>query len=201
MAKANYITVIDGREYDANGFEISRIGSTSYVGVVRESGQKAGATPIWWAYRTLGAELYYSLYGHENLGSCVWVVNEYRKAMAANDATLRNYGKSRRGMKEGTAWGQQFDVPTEFEYELFTPETLPQKEKKAPVGKARKVARKETNITVEFVERQVNILLGNKVALKDRVAIREAVVANVAFYNSVSDVTAYVNDLVNYKFA
>lgn len=203
MAKANYVVVKDGKEYDANGFELSRTGSTSYVGVVVQSGLKEGQEIVYWAYRTIPGNLYYSLLGSTSLEECVWVVNEYRKAKATNDATLRNYGNSRRGMKEGTCWGQQFEViPTDFEYELFTPETLPQKAIKAHKATSRKVkvTPKETVITKEFVERQVNTLLGTKVDVKARIAIREIVVANVAFYTSASDVTSYVNDLVQYKF-
>ena len=201
MGKPNYIVVKDGREFDANGFELSRKGTTSYVGVLVESGQKEGEATRYWAYRTFGNILFYGLYCSENLAECVWVVAEYRKALEANDKVLRNFGRGRGAHKKGNLWGQQFAVPSEFEYDMFTPEALPQKESVSIGNVTRKVLAKETDMTEEFVARQVNTLLGSKVDIKARIAIRDIVVANVEFYNSASDVTAYVNDLVQYKFA
>lgn len=193
----NAIQIINGKEFDLNGFEINRQGTTSYVGVVLESGLKEGQTPIYWSYRSFDDVVFYDLYSSENLGSCVWVVNEYRKAISTNDKQLKKFGRSRKGHRTNTLWGQQFNVPTEFKYELFTPETLPQKS--VNIGKTKKVTRKETNITEEFVGKQVNTLLGNKVDIKVKIKIKDMVVANTAFYRTVEDVTNYVNDLVKYN--
>lgn len=57
---------------------------------------------------------------------------------------------------------------------------------------------RHVGITEETVERQVNALLGPSVKVQARIAIKDIVVANVEFYRTTSDVTAYVNDLVTY---
>jgi len=192
----NAIQIVNGKEFDLNGFEMNRKGSTPYVGVLAEMHK---GEIQYCAYRQCGKHLMFGLYISRDIAPCVWVANHYRKNAAVYDKTLATFGSTNKAAEKGLLWGQQFDIPSEFEYEVFTKDTVPVKEKSLPKHKAQKITPKETNITEEFVGRQVNTLLGNKVDVKTRIKIKEMVVANTAFYRTPEDVTNYVNDLVKYN--
>lgn len=194
----NGIQYINGKPYDLNGAALSLRGSTAYLGVVKCKETENGK-PLYAAIWTHGKNYHWPLFGSTDLNRVAWVANYARKCKPTVDELNKSRCGHGAGYLSNKLWANVIglEVPENFDYPALPDDYS------APIVRnkrnIKKVSPKETNITEEFVGKQVNTLLGNKVDVKTRIKIKDMVVANTAFYRTVEDVTAYVNDLVKYN--
>jgi len=197
----NAVQYINGKPHDLNRLALSGKGNTAYLGVVRGDQKNDNGETIYWAYWNHKGNFQYGLYASTDVLQAAWVANYARKCRP----TVEDLDKSQNGMKgirNKTQWVDVIglEIPESFEYaDAISAEEYNEVKNQAKV-KYSKVTPKETNITEEYVARAVNTLLGPKVDVKTRIAIKNIVVANTEFYRTAEDVTNYVNDLVKYNF-
>ena len=173
-----------------NGLIINRQGTTDYFGVTKDKNR----LNTFWALASIKEDEYevtgsrtvlYELGVYSTAEEAAETVRDFYKDRDGNVKTLKYFG---RAVRPGEGWG--YRVPVKDASRSTGPRSYS--------NKTKKVVAKNEGLTQETVERQVNTLLGQKVTVQTRVLVKDLVVANIEFYRTTSDVTAYVNDLVTY---
>ncbi len=177
------------------GHRMNRQGTTDYWSVVRNPD-----TGLYWAFAPIAEDEYevtgsrtvlrtavlFELGVFTNVEDAAEAVKNFHEDREHNIQELKYYG---RAAKVGEGWA--YDVRCGDQ--VSTGARAPNK------GKVKvSINIGDQELTEDTVARQVNTLLGPTVKVQARVTVRNIVVANLEFYRSTSDVTAYVQDLVNY---
>ena len=201
----NGVTYKGGRTVDFNGLIVNGVGNTPYLNVVRGNQKNPAGETMYWVITNYNGNFQYGLYASTNILQAAWVATYVKTVRRPTADEMKATQSGFKAIRNNTLWATiaGIEVPESFEFDTAITHDDYSAFVKAPVGKGKvtKKVIKETNITEEFVASAVNTILGNKVDIKARIRIKDIVVANTEFYRDASDVTAYVNDLVKYKFA